>query len=184
MTNKKTYIVVLILFMLFVSVAVPMTYARYKNENDATGEVKVAKWDIKVNGKSIDEELIIDLFNSVENVSDTTTNYIMPGSQGSFDLKIENESDVTALVSISLEEVLNNKNIPIVYSLTEQGEYKDDKDFIIANDEEVVFGEINNIKNYKIYWQWPFYSDDNLVINSNEKLKVKVNIKVSQNIDK
>lgn len=179
MSNKK--ILILILVMIIVTgIAVPITYASYKNEHKGTGNVNVAKWDVEVNGKKIDEELVIDLFSSIDNVSTSTTNYIMPGSEGTFDLKIKNKSDVTVSYSIKIEEILNNKNIPIVYSLEENGDYKDDKDFVIAT-EELLYGEINNSKDYKIYWKWPFESDsENLVITTDETFKVKVTVNVNQ----
>lgn len=183
MLNKNILKITLLILIIFSGIAIPMTYARYKNDNKGTAKLNVAKWDVEVNDISIDEELVIDLFNSIENVSTSTKNYIMPGSQGSFDLKIKNKSDVTINYTIKLEEILNNKNIPIQYSLVELGEYKDDKDFIIAENEELLYGEINNTKQYKIYWKWPYYTEENLVITEEDKFKVKVNVTVNQVIE-
>ena len=184
MSNKKILIVILLLIAV-TGVAVPITYARYTNTHSGSGKANVAKWDVEVNGKKIDEDLIIDLFSSIENVSTSTTNYIMPGSEGSFDLKVKNKSDVNVIYSIEIEEVINNKDIPIVYSLVENGEYQKAEDFIIADGEELLYGEINNYNEYKIYWKWPFESSgENLVITTDETFKVKVNITVNQELER
>lgn len=185
MLNKKTLTIVILIVIVAIGIVIPATYARFSHRLEGTGKVEIAKWDIEVNGKSIDEEITLDFFENIENVTTSSNNLLMPGSEGKYTIKIKNKSDVTVVYDIKIKEILNAYNIPIKYSLDKNGVYKDDLEFVVAEQEELLYGELNNTKEYTIYWKWPFDSEtENVVIQtSNEKLKALIDIEVKQKIN-
>ena len=177
-------LVPLILFLL--NFCIP-SYARYKSSTNGNKELGIAKWDVTINEKKIDKNLTIDLFKTVDrqNVKEDV-NAIAPGSTGEITLNIKNSSDVIAKYNINITESKNDSNIPILYSLEKEGEYKELEDLEYVKQEELGIRE-NNTKTIKIYWKWDFHKnisqnvkDNEIGSNSNSKIELTVNINVNQ----
>jgi len=186
--RKRLFVRVLIIISLCFSVIVPISYARYVKENNGLGNLDVAKWNIILNNKNIDEVIKLDLFKTINNSSlKNETNIIAPGTSGNITLNIKNNSEVVAEGTILLEELENNNNIPIVYSLSEDGEYVDINDFIIMNN-EIIMPETE--KEITIYWKWDFYKDYNqnqkdndLGTNGTALFEIGINIRINQKVN-
>lgn len=186
--RKRLFVRVLIIISLCFSVIVPISYARYVKENNGLGNLDVAKWNIILNDKNIDEVITLDLFKTINNNSlKKGTNIIAPGTSGNITLNIKNDSEVVAEGTIVLEELENNNNIPIVYSLVEDGEYVDINDFLIMNN-EIIMPE--NEKEITIYWKWDFYKghnqnleDNDLGTNGTALFEIGINIRVNQKVN-
>lgn len=187
MKKRNIFVRILLLITLCLSIIVPISYARYIEVNTGSGNLDVAKWDIILNGENIDEVINLDLFETINDSNlKNGTKIIAPGIDGSITLNIKNESDVVAESTIVLEELLNNDNIPIVYSLEANGEYVGIADFEIMDNEVINPGEIKEVT---VYWQWPFYqtqtqnnSDSDLGIDGTALFEIGINIKVNQKV--
>lgn len=182
--------ILLALFIIISCIVIPISYARYIANYNGTSNIDVAKWDITINNKKINEEFTFNLFETIDNTNlKKGVKAITPGASGNITLNIKNSSDVVAEYTITIEETSNENNIPILYSLEEFGEYKKINEFIIANNQEIGI-DTNNTKTITIYWKWSFYQDssqnqkDNeLGQNGNALLQVKMNIKANQKIN-
>lgn len=143
------------------------TYAKYTSSAEGTDTATVAKWSIQVNGDEIAVSpattIDFDLFDTINEFDTSTTESdvfagkIAPGTGGSFDLKIDNLSEVTAKYKIELEETSNTSNIPIEYS-------SDGETWVMAGS----FADITNenlamtdgTETETIYWRWAFTGDE------------------------
>jgi len=188
MEGKLTIKIILIIFLATSFLTFPISYARYNFYNDGNYNVDIAKWDIVLNDKSLDEEHVFDLFKTVNNDNiNKNIKALAPGTKGSITFNIINNSDVFSECTIEVEETENTYDIPILYSLDENGEYKELKELEIANNLEL---GIKENKTITLYWQWPFYKDslqnqkDNeLASNETAKLLITTNVKVKQKIN-
>ena len=189
MRKKLIIKIILISFLLIPCMFFPISYARYNFNNTGSVNVDVAKWDIIINNETTNEELTFDLFESVNNTNiDQNIKAIAPGTNGSINFNIINNSDVVAEYTINIEEVENLNDIPILYSLEENGEYKELTDIVFANNEEISLGSYNT-KEFTLYWKWEFYKDSNQNIKDNElsqteaaKIIINTNIQVNQKV--
>ena len=185
--KKNVFVRLLLLTMLCVGVIVPISYARYVNNNNGIGNLDVAKWNITLNDKNLDEVINLDLFKTINNADlKNETKVIAPGVGGNITLNIKNDSDVFAESTITIEEMINNNNIPIVYSLKEDGDYVRIDDFEIMNNEVII---PENEKEITIYWKWDFYKDynqnenDNILGKNGTALyEISINIRVNQKV--
>ena len=119
---KFTMFVLLITIIAIVLVA--GTYAKYTSKVSGESTATVAKWSIKVNNNELAAENSTVTFNLFETINDTGNTaqetdvedgLIAPGTAGSFNLKVKNESEVTAKYSIDFV-LKNTSNIPIEFS--------------------------------------------------------------------
>ena len=186
--QKKGFIVrLLLLASLCLGAVVPITYGRYFDKTNGAGNLVIAKWDIILNDKSIDEEIDLDLFGTMDNRHlKNGEKIIAPGVSGNIELNLINNSDVVAVGKIILEEIENDYDIPIVYSLVEDGEYVDINDFDIMTNEEMMPQEERNIT---IYWKWNFYDnqeqndrDNELGRDGTALYKLGIDIEVNQKV--
>jgi len=67
MEGKLTIKIILIIFLATSFLTFPISYARYNFYNDGNYNVDIAKWDIVLNDKSLDEEHVFDLLKNVPN---------------------------------------------------------------------------------------------------------------------
>lgn len=184
--KKRTLKILLILFLLS-CISIPVSYARYVSNFNDKPKLEVAKWNFIINNESISEEINFNLFEAVNNSNiKDGINAIAPGTSGKAEINIVNNSDVTAEYLITVTELENNYDIPIVYSFDKEGTYKDINDFIFPLIEEIKIGEEKNIT---LYWKWQFYVDDISNNRDNElskikdaALKVKINLDINQKI--
>lgn len=166
----------LLVAVLLTTSVISGTFAKYVSTATAADTARVAKWKIMVNDT---EELSVasptvtfDLFNTVTDVgglsddSDVkngtgTEVIIAPGTAGSFDLKIENMSEVTAKYAIDFT-VLTNNGIPVQYSIDGTNWYMDINYIdIVASDATKLdmAGGSDPTETVKVQWKWAFEAD-------------------------
>ena len=122
---------VLLVAVLLSTCAIFSTFAKYASTSSGSDTARVAKWSIEVEDTEIGvagpTTVKFDLFQTVndtgnaandEDVKDGTgdTHIIAPGTAGSFEITIENLSEVNAKYTITLEET-NPSELPLQYSV-------------------------------------------------------------------
>ena len=149
--------VLLVLTLLTTSV-ISGTFAKYTSSATATDTAKVAKWSVLVNSDDIagttTKTLNIDLFSTVLDTQDGNTEadiktsdgtLIAPGTKGSFEIVLKNDSEVNATYDLTFITT-NTSNIPIAFTgLTD------------ADDATIGMGETKTIA---VEWVWAFEGDD------------------------
>lgn len=174
--------------LLIIFIVIPASYARYTYFHQGDTFIDIAKWDVTINNNPINSDFTFDLFETVNNDNlKKDVKLIAPGTNGSLSFYITNDSDVVAEYTILIEEVENDKDIPIVYSLEEDGEYKELSELVIASNEEIQMGVKN--KKVTLYWKWDFYHDKNQNIKDTEiglledaTILIHLNIKANQKL--
>ena len=148
-----------LLITLIALILVANTYAKYTTAKDFESSATVAKWSIKLNGKDItqNEEVAFDLFKTIKDTdnsieTDVTSGKIAPGTQGSFDIKVRNDSEVTAEYEISFTTE-NNNAIPVEFS-TDGTNWKNDISEITLSEKLASNTEADQTTT--IYWRWAF----------------------------
>lgn len=138
------------------------TLAKYTSTATGSATATVAKWAIKVGGSNIatTDTVTFDLFETVKEAdgtaeeTDVAAGKIAPGTGGSFELQIANESEVDAKYSIALTET-NTSSIPIQYSLDKTA-WADDLTAINTAQTDVELDKENGTKTVTVYWRWMF----------------------------
>ena len=110
--NKLVKFTMFVLLITIVAIVLVVgTYAKYTSDASGSSTATVAKWQIKANGTDITVDDATIAFNLFETINDTANTaqetdvkagLIAPGTAGSFNLKVKNESEVTAKYSIDL----------------------------------------------------------------------------------
>lgn len=140
------------------------TLAKYTSSSNGSATATVAKWSVEVNGTDIakNDTVTFNLFDTVNEADTSTTESnvtagkIAPGTGGSFELKIDNKSEVDAKYSIALTET-NTSNVPIQYS-TDKTIWTDSLDTINTAQTDVELAKENGTKTVTVYWRWTFDS--------------------------
>ncbi|MBP3433833.1 MAG: hypothetical protein J6K50_01030 [Clostridia bacterium] len=154
--------------------AISSTFAKYTSESTGTATARVAKWDILFGDKTtMSETFTFDLFrtlydptaNSPEmdvKTGDDVTR-IAPGTQGSFAVKITNNSEVTATYEIDYT-VTNSASIPVQFSVDNGTSWTDD-----LTDVAAVTLAMGSSETITIEWKWEFSGDDSTDTGLGEK---------------
>ena len=140
------------------------TMAKYTSSAVATGSATVAKWEIDINGTDItaSDTVTFDLFTTTYEEDGTTVDEdvvagkIAPGTGGSFELKVENKSEVTVVYSMTVA-VANDSNIPIQYSTDNGTTWTDTITFDAATDKNLAIGANDT---QTVLWKWVFAGND------------------------
>lgn len=146
------------------------TFAKYTSSKEMTASAKVAKWSFVVNSKDITKSEAFT-FNLFETINDTgnsaaetdvanTGTLIAPGTAGSFDLVIENKSEVTAAYVVELTET-NSNDIPLRYSVDNTTWYDSLAELKTAETATLVKNSVAvgaSADTITVYWQWVFDS--------------------------
>lgn len=191
--RRNTTMATVILLMLLVSIATTIllgrTFAKYTSSATGTDTVTVAKWSFKVGNKEIAtteaQTIDINLFSTIKD-SDLTSDEehvasgkIAPGTSGSFDLTVENSSEVAAKYAISLE-ITEGASLPIKYAVKTDGtqpaesEWKDTIDSV--SETEIAVGKTGDAK---VYWKWTFDGDDTAIGIAARESATKVTVKAT-----
>ncbi|MBR3229950.1 MAG: hypothetical protein IKF91_03890 [Bacilli bacterium] len=164
MSKKKekrlTSIVILGLFIAMIAViAVSGTYAKYTTKFEGTDTATIAKWDVSVTGISSSS---IDLFKTIKDTGGTNNEtdvaaakMIAPGTSGSFNIVLTNQSDVPAKYTVSFEET-NPLGAKIVYSVNGT----DCASLAACGIDETAVAMTNGSATIPVAWRWE-YDDDN-----------------------
>ena len=127
--NKNKIATLLLLAIVAVgSYFVAGTYAKYTSEIAGSDNASVAKWAWKINqedfksASDVTRGYTFDLFETIKEADTTSAetdvgdDLIAPGTGGSFDIAITNNSEVNATYAVAFTET-NESGIPIEYSV-------------------------------------------------------------------
>ena len=158
--NKLGKFAVFVLLITIIAVIlVANTYAKYITSKDLEAVATVAKWSIKLGGKDItqNEAVTFDLFTTKDtdgsDETDVSTNRIAPGTQGSFDVELENASEVTAKYTVTFESQ-NTSNIPVEFSVDGGKTWKTDIKELTLTDVLEAGAKTSTTESPKISWRW------------------------------
>lgn len=149
------------------------TFAKYTSTASAEDSARVAKWSFKVGDKDIvaNETISFDLFNTVkeadtenteEHLQKTDGTIIAPGTGGSFDIVLTNESEVTAKYAIDFTET-NESKVPVEYKIGTDGEWTADISTLnikASDSAEDTLAYANGTKTITVYWRWAYEAAD------------------------
>ena len=176
--NRSMRIAVLVLALALITCCfVGTTFAKYASEATGTSNTAtVAKWSIDVNGDEIavastgsPATVDFDIFDtawstngsSEDNVADGV---VAPGTSGSFNFEVTNNSEVTAKYYVTFALVENAKNVPIEYSLNGTDGWTKDVATLSMTEGNAVELEFSDAptadKTVSLYWRWAFVGDD------------------------
>ena len=138
------------------------TYAKYISEISGSDTASVAKWKWKIGENDIDSAegvragYTFNLFNTIKDSgltsdeSDVADDKIAPGTSGSFEIDITNNSEVNATYAIAFTET-NAGGVPIEYST-------DGSTWVSIGNLSVPAAAISKNANAKakIYWRWAY----------------------------
>ncbi len=151
-TNLSKTVGLLLVLTLLALIAISGTYAKYTTSVSGNATAVIAKWDIKFTNdtKTIANNFNIDLAKTMTS-SDKTNTFIQPGSQGSFKVKVTNDSDVPAMVVATVSDNSNTIFQNGQFTLTVEGN-------TAAEGVEVA---PKASKEVTITWKWNYESADN-----------------------
>ena len=164
-TNKVMRAAALMLSLTLVSSCfVGGTFAKYVSEATGTDTARVAKWAFEVNDEDITAKntFTFDLFETVKDTGNTSEDdvtaadsdqIIAPGTEGSFDIKLENLSEVSAKYAVDYT-VTNAANVPILFSV-DGTNWKTTLDDVLAADNVKLNANGGNTT-ITVRWQWPY----------------------------
>ena len=169
MEKNKTMkmISITLLIVMIALILVSGTYAKYTSSATGSDSARVAKWAFNVGGTDIASNTFkFDLFKTIKDsdgneendvVSANGDKVIAPGTSGSFDISLENKSEVSAKYGVKFT-VSNEKNIPIQFS-TDGNTWTDSLTNIAADDTKTKLAP-NGRKTITVQWKWA-YEDTN-----------------------
>lgn len=169
MEKNKTMkmISITLLIVMIALILVSGTYAKYTSSATGSDSARVAKWAFNVGGTDIASNTFkFDLFKTIKDsdgneendvVSANGDKVIAPGTSGSFDISLENKSEVSAKYGVKFT-VSNEKNIPIQFS-TDGNTWTDSLTNIAADDTKTKLAP-NGTKTITVQWKWA-YEDTN-----------------------
>ena len=179
---------VLLVAVLLSTCAISGTFAKYVTEETATDKAYVAKWDIDLAGNNTDtKEFEFDLFNTVLDTKDSAeeTNVakedgkviIAPGTKGSFDIVLVNNSQVDAQYKIEFTNTLNDVPLTFAYSVDGQVSSTSElSNFVAINMDKTVTVTVS--------WEWPFNENHDATTNDNahqgKEISVSATVTVEQ----
>ena len=159
-------VAVLAVTMMFTMCFVGGTFAKYTSSATGTDSATVAKWDIKVGGTNIatNDTFTFDLFKTIKDSNGTADEtdmspvdgtIIAPGTRGSFDIVIKNDSQVNATYAIDYT-VTNTGNIPVEFS-TNGTDWKTDINELDVTNVAIGLGTDTTVT---VQWRWVFDGND------------------------
>ena len=148
--------------MMFTMCFVGGTFAKYTSSATGTDSATVAKWDIKVGGTNIatNDTFTFDLFKTIKDSNGTADEtdmssvdgtIIAPGTRGSFDIVIKNDSQVNATYAIDYT-VTNTNNIPVKFSV-DGTNWFDDINYLDVRSVAINMGDTATVT---VQWMWEF----------------------------
>lgn len=171
-TEKKKKNRKVLAFLLCAAMAVTCiaggVMAKYTTNVSGSDKASVAKWAFRVNDVDMtptgnDAEMTFDLFNTIKDTDgvsaegDVKANLIAPGTSGSFDVKIENLSEVNAVYALDYT-IVNSNNVPLQFSVNGSDWKNDINDLDVSNVPLAMEGGSDTVT---VHWRWVFNGDDN-----------------------
>ncbi|MGM9601146.1 MAG: hypothetical protein ACI3W5_06145 [Faecousia sp.] len=155
----------LVVVMMFTMCFVGGTFAKYISSATGTDSARVAKWSIKVGDTDIAtlDTFTFDLFktildsdrtNAETDIAPADGTIIAPGTSGSFEIVIKNESEVTAQYTIDYT-VTNTNNIPVEFSVDGGTTWTADLADVAASDSTKLAVGASAVT-VTVQWRWRF----------------------------
>ena len=157
--EKLIYITLIsvILAILLLSVITDV-YARYSSTINGTGDIELAIWEFNVNDKKEGEAFDINI------KSDSNEEKIAPNSTGTFKLLLQNNSNVPAEATISLNEFFLNTDVETqVLKIYLDNTYSDNQLFDIKTKNISLKLNSESQKEITFYWKWIATSKDQVI---------------------
>ena len=170
MNNKKRssmmvrLVAALAVTMMFTMCLVGGTFAKYTSSATGNDNANVAKWDIKVGGTNIatNDTFTFDLFKTIKDSNGTAEEtdmslvdgtIIAPGTRGSFEIVIKNDSQVNATYAIDYTVTnTNTNNIPVKFSV-DGTNWFDDINYLDVRSVAINMGATATVT---VQWMWEF----------------------------
>ena len=175
--DRITRFAILILALTMITLMIVSgTFAKYTSSATGSDTATVAKWSIKVgSGDGVEiagssSTVSFDLFSTIKDEdggseadvagkasgtavgsTSATAKIIAPGTSGSFDIIVKNESEVNATYSIAFES--NNTSIPIEFS-TDGTTWK--STLSEANVTNAAINMNSAAQTKTVYWRWAY----------------------------
>ena len=155
----------LLVAVLLTTCAISGTFAKYVSTATAEDSARVARWSFEVganNDIATATTFTFDLFKTIkdtdgsaeDDISPADGTIIAPGTQGSFDIVLNNKSEVTANYAIDYT-VDNDDNIPVKFSV-DGTNWTDDLADVAASD-ATELAATNGTKTITVQWKWDYY---------------------------
>lgn len=159
--NLAIVAVVLLLLVMVCVIMLSRTYAKYTSKVSGEDTATIAKWAWEINDVGLESTTTtytLNLFSTVNDTGNTAaetdvaeSKMIAPGTEGKFEVKIENLSDVNAKYSVAFTET-NPLDAKIVYS-TDGTTYKEVSELNVTDKE---IAKTNGSDTFTVYWKWVF----------------------------
>ena len=158
---------VLLALVLITSCIVGGTFAKYTSSQGAEDTADVAAWSFKFDTSETDEvdiattDITFNLFNtikttgSVDNENAVVTDMLAPGTEGSMEISIKNDSDVVADWTVVYTVNYAATAVPLEFTLTPDDADSWTTDIDDLNDEGR-FAVGDAAKTFTVYWRWSF----------------------------
>lgn len=160
--KQKAGIMALVALAAIGSYFIAGTYAKYTSDIAGTDTATVAKWKWTINNSVIDSvdntTYTFNLFDTIKDSdrssseTDVASGLIAPGTSGSFDIDIKNDSEVNATYAIAFTET-NNNNVPIEYS-TDGTTWVSSVNSMDVSPTNIAMGASSAKKT--VYWRWAY----------------------------
>ena len=148
------------------------TFAKYVSTAKGSDEARVALWSFTVGGSQIastsETSITFDLFKTINDSGNTDTEtdvtgykVIAPGTAGSFEIVLKNESEVTAMYAIDYTTT-NTSDIPIEFSVDGKNWVSELADVTAkaTGDGNTALAVGSEAKAIKVEWRWAYEADD------------------------
>ena len=144
-----TTLISVVLAILLLSI-VSDVYAKYSSTLYGKGDIELARWEFKANGKNEGEDFLLNI-----NTTDSSEGKISPNSTGSFQIILENKSNVAAEYTIALSEKFLNTNTS-TNALKIYSDSSFSEDSLIDINSKNVVGKLENQSSETLtfYWKW------------------------------
>ena len=150
--KKKTAYAVILLSVATLGIVGGNTYSKYYTQIDGTGNAEVAKWSFKANNQNTTIENI--KLSNVNNVSKLKDKTIAPGTNGSFDIKLDaTGADVAIDYAVTFDNLVNKPtNLKFTYDNTTVSSLKDLESLLKGR----ILLSDSRTKTLKIEWSWDY----------------------------
>ncbi len=157
------------------------TFAKYMTSIEATADITVAKWNFKADGNTANYTLEL----SPNSYSNVKSNTIAPGTSGSFDIVLANDSDVAAVVDVIFTASNKPANLKF-YTTFSNGAYTGEiteasGSYNVLTDSAMATDATQTVT---VYWDWAFgstaESDQSTIATGSYAMNIKVTVSAEQ----
>ena len=180
----------LLVAVLMTTCAISGTFAKYISTGTGYDTARVAKWDIKLEGNQMANTFTFDLFNTVKDTAGADEEdvkvgqgetIIAPGTSGSFEINLKNESEVDAKYAVAYT-VTNDDNIPVEFSVDGGANWNPNLTALNASDVALEMGDEAAVT---VEWRWVYEAgvdpaDAALGLDGDAEIRVDATVTVTQ----